>query len=97
MLRGTPVRVTADGVILTSGKPIMLYAASITSGVTPGRVQFRNGTATTDTALLDVDGEPARTTLVPNIPSGGLYFPAGLFVDVDGNASAVVCWAEMME
>lgn len=87
---GGSQRVTADGVVGVSGQAVRMYGATITSGATAGRVRFRNGTADTDTAFLDVSGEPNLTTPVSGIPNDGLYFPGGLFVDIDANTTAVV-------
>ena len=96
MPRGGSQRVTADGVIGISGQAIRLYGASITSGATGGVVNFRNGTAVTDTILFSASGTANLTVLVANIPAEGVYFPDGLYVDVDANATAVVCSYEQV-
>lgn len=95
-MRGGIYRLTADDVLIRSGKPVRLYGASITSGATGGVVAFRNGTAATDTLILEGQGTPNQTVNVPDIPEEGVLFPAGLFVDVDANATAVVCFAELV-
>ena len=94
-MRGGIYRVTVDGVVIRSGKPVRLYGASITSGATAAQVAFRNGTADTDTLIVEAAGEPNQTVEAPNIPTEGVLFPAGLFVDV-GDATAVVCFAELV-
>lgn len=89
-MRGGYARRTADGVIGISGQPVRIYGLQVTSGATAGRVKLYDGTDATGTLLLDADGEPSKTAAVPDMPSGGIYFPAGCFADIDANVTAVV-------
>lgn len=82
-------RVTADSVIGTSGKKIRLYAAIVHSDASGGVVQLRNGTSDSGTEYDEVNGT-ADVSVQVSYP-GGLYFPNGLFVDVDANTVYVTC------
>ena len=95
-MRGGTYRITEDTALIRSGKPVRLYGASITSGATAAKVSFRNGTAATDTLIYEGHGEPNLTVDATDIPAEGIFFPAGLFVDIDANATAVVCFAELV-
>ena len=88
-MKGGYQRRTTDGVIGISGQPVRVYGANITSGASAGSVIFYDGTDGTGIARLEEVGEPNITVGVKNIPSGGLYFPAGCYVDLDAQASDV--------
>lgn len=83
-------RLSASGVIGDSGKPIALYGIIFKSGGTAGNPTFANGTAASNTAVFDLTGTINQTTVASL--SGGIVFPLGLNVTVDGNTSYVVCY-----
>ena len=96
MPRGATYRVTADGVVGISGTPKVLYGMTIQSGATAGVVILHNA-ADADTAAnvrLNVVGTANRMLPVPDIPEGGLYFPAGVFADIDANVTSTVLYLE---
>lgn len=95
-MRGGYVTVAADSVILTSGKPVRLYGSSITSGGTPGVVVYRDGTSASGTSVFSAVGTANLNSLVANIPAHGVYFPNGLFVDMDANVTAVTVCVEQI-
>ena len=79
------VRVTADGVVGTSGKPIRLWTVSLISGAGgASTLILRNGTVVGDTAYEQIDGSAASKATTKTY-EGGLLFPAGLYADVDAN------------
>lgn len=81
-------RVTADGVLGTSGSPVRVFGMSIESGATGGVVVLRNGTAVTDNPVISAQGSANATSQVPDVPAEGIYFSAGLYVDIDANTTA---------
>jgi hypothetical protein len=80
--------------VLTAGKPVRLYAASITSDGTAGVLQFRDGTLVTDTLICEATGTINKTVLVADIPAEGILFPNGLTLVMDAHVTACVAWAE---
>lgn len=95
-MRGGAVEITADAVVLQSGKPVRMYGAQIVSGATAGTVAFRDGAAATATALLTDSGVANTGYMCANIPAEGILFPNGLFVDIDANTTRVIVWAELV-
>ena len=92
-MNGTAVRKTSDAVIIASGKPIRLFGATITSGAIAGTVSFYDGTSASGTLQRIGYGKPNQTSAVEGFPAEGELYPNGLYVDLDGNASAVVVHA----
>lgn len=86
MIKGTPTALTADAAVGTSGKPVIVYHITLTSGGTASTLALHNGTSTSGTKLESFVGT-INTTVRFNFPSG-LYFPAGCFADVDANIAA---------
>lgn len=86
-------KITADGVVGTSGKKIRVYGfiARATSGGA-SVINVYSGTDTSGT-LLDVINVAQSTTERP-MYAGGLQFPAGCYVDVDANTSFIVALYE---
>ncbi len=78
-------RLTADGVVGTSGKPIQVYWIHLVSGATASTTSLNNGTAAGDTAFIQVDGV-ANQGVTVNF-AGGVRFPAGCFMNTDANIS----------
>lgn len=81
---------TADGVVLQSGKPTRLFAIHIISGAGGGGViDLYNGTASTDTLYIKEQGTANGGK---NILYGdqGFFFPAGLYCDLDANTTSVL-------
>lgn len=84
------IRLTADGVVGTSGKPVMVHSVVMLSAAGgAGTLVLRNGAADTATAYVQEDGTAASKTKTYNF-IGGLHFPAGCFFDIDANVTAVV-------
>lgn len=84
MLIGTQV-LTEDGAVGTSGKPIRVYWIHLVSGATASTTTFKNGTTTSGTAYIQVDGLVSKGVTL-NF-AGGVLFPAGCFMDTDANIS----------
>lgn len=97
MARGGIVTITADSVILNSGKPVRVYGISILSTATPAVVAFYNGTSATGNPYLHGTGTASKAVMVPDIPAEGMLFPAGLFVDVDANTTSVTVFCEQVQ
>jgi len=84
------VRLTADGVVGPSGKPIRVYNAVMLSGAGgAGELVLRNGTSASDTTYVIEAGTAASKTKT-YLFDGGLVFPSGCFFDIDTNTAAVV-------
>lgn len=79
------IRLTADGLVGTSGKPIRVFSIHLASGGTLSTTTFRNGTSTAGTAWFQADGL-ANAGSTYNF-AGGLSFPAGCYMDTDANIS----------
>lgn len=97
-MKGSPITITESGVILLSGKPIRVYGVSLTSGAASGLAKLHNGTTATEATsptISAVSGAPNQSFQMEGINSEGLYFPSGLYVEMDGNTSSVTVWAEM--
>lgn len=83
-------RLTADGVVGVSGKPLVIYSCVMLSGSGgAGELVLRNGAADTATAYVTEAGTAASKTKT-YLFGEGLYFPAGCFFDKDSNTDAVV-------
>lgn len=90
-------RLTADGVVGVSGKPIRIYSAVMLSGSGgAGELVLRSGTADTGTLYFQEDGTAASHTKIYNFGEG-FYFPAGCFFDKDTNTDAVVVNFEQVQ
>lgn len=76
---------TANGAVITSGKPIRVYSATWVSGATAGILQLYNGTAISGTPWISETGTAQRSKTV-NF-TNGLLFNAGCYVDIDAAAS----------
>lgn len=84
-------RLTADGAVGPSGKPIRVFTAIILSGSGgAGELVLRNGAADTATAYVTEAGTAASKTKTYTFGSNGILFPAGCFFDKDSNVDAVV-------
>lgn len=84
------IRLTADGVVGVSGKPIVVYNVVMLSGAGgAGELVLRDGTSASDTAYVTEAGTAASKSKTYNF-DGGLYFPDGCFFDIDTNTAAVV-------
>lgn len=84
--------ITADGVIGVSGRPVRLYNIQVMSGGTAAVVSIYSGTSTSGTKLDQIDGTISKS--VSRGYEGGLYFPNGLYVDLDANTTFVTCGFE---
>lgn len=81
-------RLTADGVVGTSGKPIRVYEVTWLSGTTAGYVGLRNGTGTASDLQYYCDGTASKSKTESF--NEGLLFPDGCYCDVDANVTWVV-------
>jgi len=81
-------KITADGVIGTSGKKIRVYGFIIRAGSGgTSVVSIYDGTSTGG-VLMDTINIATSTTERP-MYCGGLYFGSGCYVDIDTNTSFV--------
>jgi hypothetical protein len=85
LLPGTQ-RITADGSIGPTGKPIRLYCVSLVSGGTASVLSLLNGSSASGTQYVSITGT-ISTGVVINF-AGGMRFPDGLYADVDSNISS---------
>jgi hypothetical protein len=83
------IRLTADGVVGVSGKPVRVYNVVFLSGGSAGELVLRNGTSAAGTVYVQQDGAAAAKTTTLNFRDG-LVFPGGCFFDKDTNVSSVV-------
>jgi hypothetical protein len=81
-------RLTADGAVGVSGKPIRVFSATWLSGDPAGDLVLRNGTADSDSPYTTIAGAVDLT--VTQNWEDGLLFPAGCFLDFDANLTSVV-------
>ena len=79
------VRLTADGAVGVSGKPMRVYWVMLVSGATASTTSLKNGTSTSGTAYAQVDGKANEGVLI-NF-AGGMRFPSGCYMDTDANIS----------
>ena len=88
-------RLTADGLVGTSGKPIRIFIIHLLSGATASTTTFKNGTSTGGTAYVQVDGVSSQGVTL-NF-AGGVRFPDGCYMDTDANIShALITYTEEM-
>lgn len=89
---GLPIgsqRITADGVVGTSGADIRIFeiiARSSSGGAAV--VNVRNGTAVSAT-IWDVVNVASASTTVRVVYAGGLLLVGGAYIDVDANTDFV--------
>ena len=89
------VRVTADGALISSGKPVRVYHIhEIYGGSSAGSV-LRNGTSASDTIyvqLTSTDSTGVSTDFGPH----GVLFPSGCFYDegTSVTSATIVCRLE---
>jgi len=87
-------RLTADGVIGTSGKPLRIFCIAGSSGNGGvGQLVLRNGTSATGTIYISQSAGAAASPLETQIfdfGPRGLRFPGGCFFDKDTNMFAIV-------
>lgn len=82
-------RITADGVVGTSGADIRVFEVIVRSdGDGASVVNLRNGTAVTDT-IWDVIDVASASTTTRVVYAGGLLLKGGAYIDVDSNTSFV--------
>lgn len=83
------IRLTADGVVGVSGKPIRVHSVEMLNDASVGELVLRNGTADTGTVYVKKNGVTVADTDTYQW-TGGIYFPDGCFFDKDTNTVAVV-------
>lgn len=86
---GTQLVGTTDAAVQASGTAVRVFMIHIISGGTAAVVSLRNGTAAGSTAYVTETGtiSTGKTIL---FGTQGMMFPAGCFVDVDGNTTSVL-------
>ncbi len=80
--------ITANGALITSGKPVRVYNVSIVGSGTAG-VELYNGTAVSGTARVSFKAGAATRTTTQNF-EGGLLFPGGCYVEIESGTSQAV-------
>ena len=92
------VRVTADGAVLTSGKPVRLFSATIKSLESgSGVATFHNGTAATDAEDARINGIAGTSPAPTNFGACGKFFPDGLYVDLDADVQYLDLDVELVQ
>ena len=96
-MQGFPgtVYVTADGVLISSGKPVRVFLVhEIYSGAGVGSV-LRNGTSASGTIYAALTGA-TDAGVTTNFGDRGVLFPAGCFYDEGTNVTSatIVCQLE---
>lgn len=82
-------RITSNGVIGNSGKPVRIWGYTQRSKSTgPGVVQLYDGTDATGNERWKGSGNTDEGALV-NFTSVGKFFPTGCFVQIDSNVTYV--------
>ena len=81
-------RLTADGLVGTSGKPIRVFQIHLVSGATLSTTLFKNGTSTGGTSYIQVDGTASKGVTWES--KNGVLFPSGCYMDTDANISFCV-------
>lgn len=80
---------TADGVVGVIGRPCRVFSVHLLSGGTASTTTLKNGTTTSGTVYVQLDGTISKGTTF-NAGPAGIRFPGGCFVDVDANATSVL-------
>ncbi len=90
-------RITADGVLNTSGEPVAIYGLNILStGGGGGVVNLRSGTAVGGAIIIQEQGTTSQGRSV-NYGGNGIVFPSGCYVDVDANVTSVTIAFERLK
>lgn len=84
----TSQKLTADGVIGVSGKPIRVFALLVKSDSSGSSVILYNGTGTGGTEMDTVKGTASDVTRVNY--AGGMLLPSGGYIDLDGTHTTYV-------
>lgn len=80
---------TADSVVGTSGQRMRLFSMHFISGASAASINLRNGTSASATNIVRETGT-ANTGKTIDYGPFGLYFPSGLFLDLDTNTVSVL-------
>ncbi len=78
-------RLTADGLVGSSGKSIRVFDIHLVSGATASTCTLENGTDASGTAYIQIDGVASKGVTLGF--AGGVRFPDGCFLDADANIS----------
>lgn len=89
-------RLTDDGVVGISGKPVRIHSVEMLNDSSVGELVLRNGAADSATIYVKKNGVTVSDTDTYNW-DGGIYFPAGCFFDKDTNTVAVVINYEQVQ
>lgn len=81
--------ITEDGVLSTSGEPVIIYGINILSGGGgAGVVNLRTGTAVSGAIIIQEKGTTGQGKSF-SYGGVGITFPSGCYVDVDANVTSV--------
>lgn len=83
--------------VLNAGKPMRVYGASVGSTATPASAELKNGDQSGNPTIVTLVGTASQKVLVGGFPAEGIFFPAGLFVNFDGNTTGVVIFGEQVK
>lgn len=89
-------RLTTDGVIGVSGKPVRIYNVEMLNDASVGELVIRDGTTDSGTIYIKKNGVVIADTDTFNW-EGGFFFPNGAFFDKDANTVAVVVNFEQVQ
>lgn len=86
---------TASASVISSGKPVRVYSATVVSGTTNGLILY-NGTSTSGTAIISITGVANRSVTQEYGPEG-ILFPSGCYAFIESGAStaAIECSLEL--
>ena len=79
------VRLTGDALVGTSGHKIRVFSIHLVSGGTLSTTLFKDGTSTSGTSYIQVDGVANKGVTLDF--HYGVLFPDGCYMDTDANIS----------
>jgi len=85
--RGGTYAIIADGVVGPSGRPGRVFSITVLSGATGGVIKVYDGTGTDGTLLFQETGTANKSAILGNWEAG-LFFPNGVYVDIDANVTS---------
>ncbi len=80
-------KISADGVVGTSGKPTRVFGFIVNADSSGAVVAVYNGTSTGGTVYDSLVGAASVSTRIAY--PGGLFFPAGCYLDIDAHTTYV--------
>ena len=82
-------RLTADGAVGTSGRPIRIFSVHEIYGSTSTGSVFRNGTSATDTIFISLKSTDS-TGVTTSFGENGFLFPSGCFFDKGTSVTSIL-------